>query len=224
MNAVRRLTLLGIATVACVATAFPSFAGPVSKTLDATAVKDLCSQPPIEFAVVGVSRDFDDPAWRDQLVADGIRQLLVDEYKADARFANLEDNPEIRDAVKNLVAATWFGKDPPAATPLHQDDATAKKLLISAHLVNLSKRRVSSFGFGMGAAETTISVTVALDLSVDGRTIMQTSGTGSAKTAQNAVVFQISSDHIAFDATTVGAAVREAVHVAVGESLKAFGA
>jgi len=217
-------THLAAALVAFVLTG-PAFAGPITdKVLDATAIQALGGvDGAIPFAVINVSRDFKDKDWNDQVIADGIRQLVVDEFVNNSRFISMEDNPEIRDAVRDLVAATWFGKD----TPLPDFGASApdapKQLMISARLTDFSKRRMSGFGFGMGSATTTISVTVELDFMVSGKTILQTSASGSAKTATEAALFQIAGDKITFDATTVGTAVRAAVRDAAALGFKALG-
>jgi hypothetical protein len=182
----------------------------------------LSARETVPFVVGGVSRDFKDDDWNDQVIAEGIRNLLVDEFKANPRFTNVEDNPEIRDSIKQFVASTWFGKAQPDDIGSVDKGVTPDQLVITARLTNFSKKRVSSFGFGMNAATVTIGVTVVLDFTLDGKKIYEAAGAGSGKTEQDSVLFQISNDQITFDATTIGTAVRKAVHNAVVQSMGAF--
>jgi hypothetical protein len=198
----------------------PALSGPIT---DTAALHALAARPAIEFVVGGVSRDFNDRDWTNQVIAEGISQLVVDEFKSDSRFVSLEDDPEIRDIVREFVAATWFGKELPQGKSLLDPNDAGEKLVITARLSDFHKTKSSSFGFGVGSATVTISVAVELEFSLGGKPILTSRGVGTGKTVLDAVIFKIAGDRISFDATTVGAAVRQAVHTAAQEALKAFG-
>jgi hypothetical protein len=166
--------------------------------------------------VSGVRDETGDPDWQDQLIAMGISNLIAEELYNTGRFVPLETNPEIRERIQTLVAATWSETDQARQAQLMEEAQSYGSDAIAHGVVrNFRKKRSRSFAGPFSKAKVKISFNVELTVDVRGEAPVSAVGTGKGVTRSKGLFFRVREDKIRFDKTTLGSAAHEAVREAV---------
>ncbi|MBN2644717.1 MAG: hypothetical protein JXR59_04510 [Desulfuromonadaceae bacterium] len=165
------------------------------------------------FVVNEVANLTEQPGWENHLIALGIRNIVNDELYARGNYIPLEEKPEIMDQIDKLIASRWTNSStfPKPATELFSCDLT-----ISVRVTDFSRRRTRSIGL-FAAAKTTVSVTVEIEIRDKEQPPIILSGTGEGITKSLGILFQIRSDKVHFNETTVGQATQKAVKNALSK-------
>ncbi len=171
-------------------------------------------------AVIAASNESPAEELDDLLIARGIANLVAQSLYDTGRYRPVEEKPEIRSRIDDLVRR-HLESAPEIAGNREEVNRIREELncqaIAWAVVKDLNKkRRRSSFG-PFSSAKTTITVTVEVYLQERGRQTVSAKGEGQGVTRASGVVFQIRDDRIAFDETTAGQAVQQAVKEAVGK-------
>ncbi len=174
--------------------------------------------PPRTLLVSGVFDQTEKKQLEDQLIALGISNLIAEELFATGRYIPLEDNPEIRKRMQELVIAGWKEADTARLAQLEEkagafgSDAMAKGIIRN---FTMKKDR-----FRAGPLSSSV-VKIGFDIEVvvaeKGEAPRSATGCGHGVTRARGVLLQIRDDKIRFDQTTLGSAAQEAVREAVGK-------
>ena len=79
----------------------------------------------------------------------------------------------------------------------------------------MNKSRFSGFSALFSGAKTTITIKVCVELKMPGGQVYEAIGEGEGVTKAVGAFFQVRNDQVAFDKTTVGRAVKQAIEGAV---------
>lgn len=179
----------------------------------------MAGEKPLTLAMAGVENRIDKPEWKDQLVGLGVSHLVLQGLYDTGCFVPIEQNPEIAEKAKKLIALTWAGEAKPY-TPSGLD-ATAAELsaqaVAFARTLEFSLSRSRGFAGPFSTAKTKVTVEVEVGVKEPGKPERTARGKGSGATRSMGVLFQVREDKIYFDETTVGKATAEAVAEAVEE-------
>ena len=157
---------------------------------------------PVPLKVAPTENRSGDKRFDDLLVIQGITNLVAQELYDTGLFVPIEEKAEIGARIRELG-----GK------------RTGKEALAEA-VAAVTKVRVSRLRgvLGLfGGARTTVRTTVEVGVRIRGRPEIRATGTAKAVTKAAGAFFEVRNDKIAFDATSTGRMVQEAVHRAVQE-------
>ncbi|MEW5735433.1 MAG: hypothetical protein AB1921_11290 [Thermodesulfobacteriota bacterium] len=177
----------------------------------------FAGEPPRTLAMAGVENRIDRPEWKDQLVGYGVSHLVLQGLYDTGCFVPIEQNPEVAEKAKKLIALTWAGEATPY-TPGALDGAACElsaQAVAFARTLDFSVCRSRGFAGPFSAAKTTVTVTVEVGVKEPGKPEIVAQGKGSGQTRSVGAFFQIREDKIYFDETTVGKATQKAVAEAV---------
>ena len=155
---------------------------------------------PMTLAVMPAENKSGDKRFDGLLVAQGIANILAQELYDTGMFVPVEEKGEITRRVHDLG-----GTGAPARA-----EAVARAEVVR---VRVSRMR-GMLGF-LGGAKTTVMATVRVSLRIKGQTPLTAEGRAKAVTKAAGAFFEVRGDRIAFDATSTGRMVQEAVHRAV---------
>jgi hypothetical protein len=170
-----------------------------------------------KLAVIGICNEIDDPRWDNQLIGQGLADLLFQGLCDTGQYIGVEQNPRVIDEILRLRALQWDRK-----SPFYQPaDAERISRKVRADAVayakvkdfSLARQRFSIGPFGGG--KTKVTVLVEVYLKEAGGVLKRAQGKGEASTKQMGSFFQLREDKVYFDETTVGQAAQEAVKRAI---------
>ena len=172
-------------------------------------------------AVVAVTNQTGENVFSDMLIIQGMANLLAQDFFDSGLFVPVEDNPEILSRIKNLLAV--YSQRPLELKDKNFDEtfrALACDAVTSATLVEMNKSRLSGFSAIFSGAKTTITIKVRVELKMPDGHVYEATGEGEGVTKAVGAFFQIRNDQVAFDKTTVGRAVKQAIAEAVKNILE----
>ncbi|MFO7760519.1 MAG: hypothetical protein ACQES8_04775 [Thermodesulfobacteriota bacterium] len=175
---------------------------------------------PSRLAVIGVNNETSSGEFNKLLIARGIANLVAQSLYDTGCYQPVEEKPEIRGRINDLVRR-HLKRSPEIAGDINKIEEIKKDLncqaVAWAVIRDLKKaRKRSSFG-PFSTAKTTITITVEIFLKENDKQIRSHTGQGKGVTRAQGVIFQVRDDQIAFDETTAGQAVQQAVKEAVGK-------
>ncbi len=176
-----------------------------------TAVKKL--------VVIGVKNDVDRPELNNQLIGYGISSLLLQKLFDTGRYVPIENNPEIIEAINEMIQRQWAGKEqfygPDDARRISKDlrsDAVAYAKIIKC----ATSRSKGMFG-PFSKARTMVTVEIEIFLQEKDEEIKVARGEGEAATNSSSMFYAVRDDKIYFDQTALGQATQKAIDAAVEE-------
>ncbi len=172
-------------------------------------------------AVVAVTNQTGENVFSDMLIIQGMADLLAQDFFDSGLFVPVEDNPEILSRIKNLL--TVYSQKPLELKDKKFDEtfrSLACDAVTSATLVEMNKSRLSGFSAIFSGAKTTITIKVRVELKMPDGHVYEATGEGEGVTKAVGAFFQIRNDQVAFDKTTVGRAVKQAIAGAVKNILE----
>lgn len=170
-------------------------------------------------AVVGVSNRTAEGEFSNLLIAQGIAQLVAQEFYDTGKFVPVEDNPEITGRINDLLAlAAQSGSgEAESDQALNSGRALGCDAVATVKIVKFSKSR-SRGGIGpFSAAKVEIAVEVEISLKDGDQPVVSAKGRGTGATKSQSFLFQVRKDKINFDQTSAGQATLEAVKEAVNK-------
>lgn len=175
---------------------------------------------PSRLAVIGVNNETSSEEFNNLLIARGIANLVAQSLYDTGRYQPVEEKPEIRGRINDLVRL-HLEMSPEITGDTGNIEEIKKELncqtVAWAVIKDLKKsRKRSSFG-PFSTAKTTITITVEIFLQQNDKQIQSCTGQGQGVTKAQGVIFQVRDDQIAFDETTAGQAVQQAVKEAAGK-------
>ncbi|MDZ7762129.1 MAG: hypothetical protein U5L00_17985 [Desulfovermiculus sp.] len=168
--------------------------------------------------VTGVQSKIDDPEWNNQLVSQGLAQILEQELSNSGQFIIVETNPEIIDKLNRRFNeqknTNEFDSIKSISAQNFPADAYAYAVVKD---FSVSRNRIQIGPFCSG--NTSVEVKINVHLIGSDTNHYSSLGLGKSTTKSLGAFFQIQNNQVYFDATTVGQAAKEAVQDAV-QSLK----
>ena len=169
---------------------------------------------PYRLAIVAVTNETGENVFSELLIVQGMASLLTQDFYDSGLFVPVEENPEIKSRIKGMLAA-YSSTLPDLNTLVSQVQDMGCDALASAAITEMNKSRLSGFAGIFSGARTTITIKTRVQLRMPDGRIYSGTGEGQGVTKAVGAFFQIRHDKIAFDKTTVGRAVKEAIGHAV---------
>lgn len=169
---------------------------------------------PYRLAVVAVTNETDENVFSDLLIVQGMASLLTQDFYDSGLFVPVEENPEIKSRIKSMLAV-YSSTVPDLNMIVSQVQDMGCEALASAAITEMNKSRISGFAGIFSGARTTITIKIRVQIRMPNGQIYSGTGEGQGVTKAVGAFFQIRNDKIAFDKTTVGRAVKEAIGQAV---------
>ncbi len=172
---------------------------------------------PKKLVVIGVKSDVDLPELKDQLIGYGISSLLLQKLFDTGKYAPIESNPEIIEAINGLIKRQWMGGEK-MYTPVEADQAAAQLRSDAVAYAKITKCEVSQSKSMLGPfskARSKVIMEVEVYVKEKDAEVRSAAGEGDAATSSAALLYKMRDDKIYFDQTALGQATEKAIIAAV---------
>ncbi len=175
--------------------------------------------------VLGSFNDLKNEQWKDEQIGFGLRSLITQSFFDVGVFTVIEEKPEIREKIRAISQAMWVSGD--KKHNIEKETGEAKYMgakYIAYGRVYYFGRPQTKVTVGVLQArvsDTVIRIEITLQNIENGK-IIKKSGSGTAETAANSILFEVRDDSILFDETAVGVATKKAIGEAVADIMKDF--
>lgn len=173
---------------------------------------DPAEYPQGRLAVMGLTSDVKDEAWRDERVGLGLRSILSQLFHEHGSFLLVEEKEDIRRQLEVLAAASWQTSGEAVPPP----DLPETDLLAYGRILFYGKPQVSLNAGPFHARTDTVIIRLEVTLK-DPATgaFRRAEAEGAASVTAGSALFTYREDGLDLSASTVGTATRKALEAAV---------
>jgi len=180
---------------------------------------------PPSLAVIGISNEVKNEAWRDARVGLGLRIILSQLFFDQGAFSMLEEKPGMRENLNTLGQGIWALND--VGHDFQKDISSLKES--EAHFVAYGRvfyfgrpRSKASLGpLHLNRNSVVIKVEVTLEDLQSGKKLAG-KGQGISSTTAGSAIFSYREDNVVLDKTNIGNATKEALGQAVATVMKKY--